>query len=207
MNPDFNSSALSNKNILLKSQKVTMKLDFILAVCFVFFQRVKLRKRYYFILNFFYTFITESLHGSCDILQPSPTTGLVEYLDDCPKLLTIFNKSPMFDEDIKLLTSRQRGKINNKYVVCCEVENLLPTAPACGIEFADRIIGGRNTTIYEYPWTALMQYTYRKFHHFVFHGLIVISFFLQLMVAKDFTVEECLFQVNMFSQQGNNIFK
>ena len=88
------------------------------------------------------------------------------YLDDCPKLLKVYAKSNIFDEDIKLLTSRQLGKINNKHVFCCEVENLLPTAPVCGEDIADRIIGGTVTKINEYPWTALMQYTYRKFHHF-----------------------------------------
>ena len=72
----------------------------------------------------------------------------------------------MFERDKAILTSRQLGKINDKYAVCCDVGNLLPTAPACGTDYSDRIIGGNNTEIEQYPWTALMQYTYRKFHHF-----------------------------------------
>ncbi|CAO1379498.1 unnamed protein product [Diamesa hyperborea] len=79
------------------------------------------------------------------------------------------------------------NKINNKHSVCCEtapttrrtispiastntrtffpiapttrVTSYLPAAPACGVYLGERIVGGNNTLIDEFPWAALIQYT------------------------------------------------
>lgn len=39
----------------------------------------------------------------------------------------------------------------------------LPRAPDCGIESTDKIYGGENTKIDEYPWLVQIQYTKREF--------------------------------------------
>lgn len=47
------------------------------------------------------------------------------------------------------------GKIGKK-------SKLLPKAPVCGSELASRIFGGTETTIYEFNWLVLLQYSKRK---------------------------------------------
>ncbi|CAO1416410.1 unnamed protein product [Diamesa tonsa] len=127
-----------------------------------------------------------SLHESCDIKNPTSSNGNVVYLDDCPKVFQVFKKQVKNNDDVNFINSRYKGKINNKHSVCCEIEttpttptpttptpttpipttatplvsSYLPTAPVCGSYIEDRIVGGNNTKIDEFPWTALMQYTY-----------------------------------------------
>lgn len=38
----------------------------------------------------------------------------------------------------------------------------LPQPGVCGFSLGDRVIGGNTTSITEYPWMALIQYTKRK---------------------------------------------
>ncbi|XP_030564693.1 serine protease easter-like [Drosophila novamexicana] len=38
----------------------------------------------------------------------------------------------------------------------------LPRYPHCGASFAYRVIGGKNTELFEFPWTALLEYTVRE---------------------------------------------
>ena len=77
------------------------------------------------------------------------------------------------------LNSIVRGQIDNKYIVCCEDElqptttttigstvptspfSYLPVAPNCGMFSSERIFGAENAIMNEFPWTALLQYTYR----------------------------------------------
>lgn len=44
--------------------------------------------------------------------------------------------------------------------------SLLPSDQVCGIQNNDRIVGGTQADIDEYPWMALVQYNKRKLHHF-----------------------------------------
>ena len=86
---------------------------------------------------------------------------------NCPALSVLFNKNSMNADDLSLLKSREAGTFQDKQLFCCEVKPLnLPTAPACGIQIKDRIVGGENASITDFPWAALMEFTYRKFYYF-----------------------------------------
>jgi len=43
-----------------------------------------------------------------------------------------------------------------------EPGNVLPSIGKCGIMFANRIIGGTKTQLFEFPWMALLKYKKRK---------------------------------------------
>ena len=46
-----------------------------------------------------------------------------------------------------------------------EIKANVPAEPKCGNHgFSKNLIGGNLTSFDDYPWTALIQYTYRKFH-------------------------------------------
>lgn len=48
----------------------------------------------------------------------------------------------------------------------------LPPPGDCGFFVNDRIVGGNETRITEFPWMALIQYTKRKYHtHSATHEL------------------------------------
>jgi len=40
--------------------------------------------------------------------------------------------------------------------------DVLPGNDVCGFLFADRIFGGTNTTLWEFPWMVLLQYKKRE---------------------------------------------
>lgn len=130
-------------------------------------------------------FIADALHESCDIQIPSPAKGKIVYSDDCAKVKQIMDKSTLSSDDAECINSRLRGESNNKYLVCCEIDpagttsttttrttyvdpvsKVFPTAAGCGSFYGDRIIGGNNTQVDEFPWAALIQYTYRKYYLF-----------------------------------------
>ena len=124
--------------------------------------------------------------------NPSGAKGKVVSVKDCPKVMQLCQKTVKNSDDMTFLKSRDCGKVNDVYLVCCEVEptttsapttttapttktapttttsqgSILPSAPVCGSYFGDRIVGGENTKIDEFPWSALMQYTYRNYHYF-----------------------------------------
>lgn len=116
-------------------------------------------------------FIADALHESCDIKIPSPAKGEIVYSDDCPKVKQIMDKNTLSIDEEECINSRLLGESNNKYMVCCEIDpagttKVFPTAPVCGSVYGDRIIGGNNTRVDEFPWAALMEYTYRKYYQF-----------------------------------------
>lgn len=102
--------------------------------------------------------------------------------EDCPELSQFLTKSPRTKDDIEFLNARQCSYTEGEYIVCCvepkrnlekdvtETTKLpikyLPSAPLCGIDLHDALDGGNDAQICESPWTALLQYTYRKFHIF-----------------------------------------
>ncbi|CAO1355956.1 unnamed protein product [Diamesa tonsa] len=122
--------------------------------------------------------ISLRLHESCVIVDQSSAQGIstssngtVVYLNDCPKVFQVNKQVVKTNDDVNLINSRYKGEINNKPSVCCEIEQTpttptpsvttyLPAAPVCGSYFEERLIGGNHTKIGEFPWAALMQYTY-----------------------------------------------
>lgn len=44
-------------------------------------------------------------------------------------------------------------------------QSLLPKPPACGVDVEDRIFGGTQTSIFEFPWFALLKYFKRELNY------------------------------------------
>lgn len=65
------------------------------------------------------------------------------------------------EKDRKFLQQSQCK--TQQITICCPIESptstLLPTAPHCGINLKDKIFGGSQTELNEFPWTALLGYT------------------------------------------------
>ncbi|EDW38974.1 GL13652 [Drosophila persimilis] len=120
--------------------------------------------------------------GSC-IPQESAERGFCVHIESCPFLFTILNTDKTTPAQRTLLSRSQCGLDNrreglvNRILVCCPVSkragqltnvhtaaeehlpgNVLPGNETCGIHFADRIVGGHNTTLSEFPWMVLLQY-------------------------------------------------
>lgn len=52
--------------------------------------------------------------------------------------------------------------ISNSFVWFPDTVNLLPSRTECGIQADDKIIGGMETGIREYPWMVLLGYQERN---------------------------------------------
>uniref|UniRef100_A0A182PPY6 CLIP domain-containing serine protease n=1 Tax=Anopheles epiroticus TaxID=199890 RepID=A0A182PPY6_9DIPT len=103
---------------------------------------------------------------------PEGTTGQCILLRNCNSLLTLIRKKPLPDTDRAYLQRTQCGwsTTENHPLVCCSDSlvapvrvgaGLLPTPGQCGIQTSDRIFGGVNTRIDEFPWIALLKYAKR----------------------------------------------
>uniref|UniRef100_A0A182TN45 Peptidase S1 domain-containing protein n=1 Tax=Anopheles melas TaxID=34690 RepID=A0A182TN45_9DIPT len=90
-------------------------------------------------------------------------------LRNCNSLLTLIRKKPLLDADRTYLQRSQCGwsTVDNHPLVCCADSlvapvrvgvGLLPSPGQCGIQTSDRIFGGVNTRIDEFPWIALLKY-------------------------------------------------
>lgn len=53
-----------------------------------------------------------------------------------------------------------------------EPGNVLPSIGNCGIMFANRIIGGIKTELFEFPWMALLQYKKGELSHYLLDNQI-----------------------------------
>uniref|UniRef100_A0A182WQM1 CLIP domain-containing serine protease n=1 Tax=Anopheles minimus TaxID=112268 RepID=A0A182WQM1_9DIPT len=101
---------------------------------------------------------------------PDNTAGQCILLRNCNSLLTLIKKKPLLDADRTYLQRSQCGwsQADNHPLVCCSDSGLvapvrvgaglLPTPGQCGIQTSDRIFGGVNTRIDEFPWIALLKY-------------------------------------------------
>lgn len=118
--------------------------------------------------------------------DPWLSLGDCVYFKTCPSLFEIFNKRPASTQDRLFLSLSQCGFRDGQPLVCCrEAASVAPPPPAvttqapvqqtqsprntllprpgeCGIDAQDRIYGGNETKIDEYPWMALLQYSKRK---------------------------------------------
>uniref|UniRef100_A0A182YGK7 Uncharacterized protein n=1 Tax=Anopheles stephensi TaxID=30069 RepID=A0A182YGK7_ANOST len=101
---------------------------------------------------------------------PDNRPGQCILLRNCNSLLTLIKKKPLLDEDRTYLQRTQCGwsTAERHPLVCCADSDLvapvrvgaglLPTPGQCGIQTSDRIFGGVNTRIDEFPWIALLKY-------------------------------------------------
>lgn len=105
--------------------------------------------------------------GSCS--APDGKAGRCILLRSCNSLFTLIKKKPLEQEDRAFLSRSQCGwsRADNHPLVCCSDPldtpirvgaSLLPAVGVCGIQTSDRIVGGVNTKIDEFPWLALLKY-------------------------------------------------
>uniref|UniRef100_A0A182N5R5 CLIP domain-containing serine protease n=1 Tax=Anopheles dirus TaxID=7168 RepID=A0A182N5R5_9DIPT len=110
----------------------------------------------------------------CSLPDNSP--GECILLRNCNSLLTLIKKKPLLEADRTYLQRTQCGwsTADNHPMVCCPDalaapvrlgSGLLPTPGQCGIQTSDRIFGGVNTRIDEFPWIALLKYAKRRLTH------------------------------------------
>ncbi|XP_053669190.1 CLIP domain-containing serine protease B4-like [Anopheles marshallii] len=95
--------------------------------------------------------------------NPIGESGKCIYFQDCQPLVNLYNDPFQTPEDTEFLTQSRCGVHRRKILVCCAVSNLgqrssLPEPPNCGIQMSDRVFGGHDTKINEFPWTALIQF-------------------------------------------------
>ncbi|EDW98165.1 spaetzle-processing enzyme [Drosophila yakuba] len=122
--------------------------------------------------------------GSCTP-QQSDESGQCVHITSCPYLANLLMVEPKTPAQRVLLTKSQCGLDNrveglvNRILVCCpqskrgngaDLEatpppadalqrgDVLPGNDVCGFLFGDRIFGGTNTSIWEFPWMVLLQY-------------------------------------------------
>ncbi|EDV94550.1 melanization protease 1 isoform X2 [Drosophila grimshawi] len=124
------------------------------------------------------------IFGSCT--TPGEQIGICIPLRECDYLFELLQRSPTASERT-LLQRSQCGNRDGQVQICCAIyrsennrqaqppsvideqsqpeqtlssrnSNLLPQAPNCGDNFADRILGGVNAGKQEFPWLALVEY-------------------------------------------------
>ncbi|KAH8385649.1 hypothetical protein KR200_005317, partial [Drosophila serrata] len=122
--------------------------------------------------------------GTCTP-QQSEERGQCVHIASCPYLADILKASPQTAAQRELLSKSQCGLDNrrqqtdlmNRILVCCpqskrgvsgaqeasdadgqQPGNVLPGTDTCGFLFGDRIVGGTNTTLWEFPWMVLLRY-------------------------------------------------
>ncbi|CAO1358462.1 unnamed protein product [Diamesa serratosioi] len=93
---------------------------------------------------------------------PDNANGECINLKSCPPLLEVYRRyaATKSEKDRRLLQQSQCK--TQQITVCCPIEssksNVLPMAPNCGTSIKDKIFGGTQTELNEFPWTALLGY-------------------------------------------------
>ena len=113
-------------------------------------------------------------------------SGTCTPFESCLSLQRIFLNKPISPESYSLLVNSQCGFVDDKVYVCCPTEEvtetsvetskvpasttaaaptneshypkLFPKPPVCGVDAPNRVLGGSETDIDDYPWTALIEY-------------------------------------------------
>jgi len=120
-------------------------------------------------------------YGRC--ITPNRERALCIILQECKYLFNILLSQPISDVDRLYLSRSQCGYQNGQVLICCSdrhrtAEPITPTKPQptslpiqshsnslipepgqCGSVLSNRIYGGNETKIDEYPWMALIEYT------------------------------------------------
>lgn len=77
--------------------------------------------------------------------------------------MNIYTKPIVTFRESSFLTSSRCGMAGRVPLVCCVSPDsvqatIAVTAASCGIDYSDRIVGGNETDLDEFPWTALIRY-------------------------------------------------
>lgn len=84
-------------------------------------------------------------------------------MNSCDSLYKLVSKD-VITEDVRiaLIKSSQCAQAKNQVIICCPIRtglrSLLPDVGLCGVNALDKIVGGVNTSITEFPWMALLEY-------------------------------------------------
>uniref|UniRef100_A0A182VQQ0 Uncharacterized protein n=1 Tax=Anopheles minimus TaxID=112268 RepID=A0A182VQQ0_9DIPT len=122
---------------------------------------------------------------------PDQKGGVCVTVAQCPLIVRLLNQPLLTSNIVRFLEASRCGILDKKVLVCCETpQNTVPSTivppvqtqppasepvanrlsydeqlqllPAeCGIQYTDRIIGGEQARIDEYPWTVLIQHRRR----------------------------------------------
>ncbi|TDG40257.1 hypothetical protein AWZ03_013327 [Drosophila navojoa] len=132
-----------------------------------------------------YSYAQETF-GYCT--TPTDQSGTCINLRECTYLFELIQRRTLSSSERSLLQNSQCGYRNGQVLICCANSRnlsqppiwgqpqpqsqpqpqpsipigrsgLLPQAPNCGDNFADRVVGGINTAINEFTWLALIEYT------------------------------------------------
>lgn len=116
--------------------------------------------------------------------DPNNRNGLCQPIRSCDSILRLL--TPPLSLQVRDFLRRSQCKFENGQPwVCCPdsvaapISNQgntgsttagsggskLPSAPDCGIQAADRIVGGEPTSIDEFPWLVQIQYSKREFRN------------------------------------------
>ncbi|XP_055609293.1 CLIP domain-containing serine protease B4-like [Uranotaenia lowii] len=114
------------------------------------------------IVTYFQPGLSLALHAKCT--TPTQADGSCVYLDECPQTVAILKKRLMSREERNFLQASRCGQTKEgRNLVCCanpviEQSNELPATNECGLDLGDRIVGGQQTDLDEFPWLALLKY-------------------------------------------------
>lgn len=93
-------------------------------------------------------------------IDPTGEPGQCIPLQRCPRLMQLVRQSSISDESRRLLRESRCSAPNtgnSSVSVCCPIEKL-PKPPFCGFGETDKIPGGQNAFLSEFPWTAIVEY-------------------------------------------------
>ncbi|XP_055609289.1 CLIP domain-containing serine protease B4-like [Uranotaenia lowii] len=100
-------------------------------------------------------------------VDPNGQSGSCVFLRECPAFVAIFSQGVVSPDQTEFVQSSRCGSSGGKPLLCCAGINVanrvsgssaLPKPPNCGIDLADRIVGGQPTALDEYPWATLINY-------------------------------------------------
>ncbi|CRK86963.1 CLUMA_CG003753, isoform A [Clunio marinus] len=122
--------------------------------------------------------VNSQYYESC--VNPTGVTGFCQPIRSCDSLLNILMqyRGRQIPYDVRIFLRRSQCKYYFEPWVCCpsvteqttaapvttvrstvpSTASRLPEAPECGVDADNRIYGGEETTIDEYPWLAQLQY-------------------------------------------------
>ncbi|XP_031627921.1 serine protease easter-like [Contarinia nasturtii] len=161
---------------------------------------------YFLILFLYYISLSsaQSLGQSCQ--TPDQKQGTCIDLHQCPSLFAIYTRRPLSTDDRSFLLRSQCGSRGHSPLLCCALaiqpttpspprpenhqqspnvrlaDELLPPPGVCGLQYEERIIGGEETALKEFPWTVLLKYSTPKGEAFNCGGSLI---------HKDFVITAC----------------
>ncbi|XP_074037294.1 CLIP domain-containing serine protease HP8 [Leptinotarsa decemlineata] len=134
-------------------------------------------------------------YDSC--FTPRNENGDCKVISSCPSLFALLEKRPIKSQDADYLRRSQCGFEGTLPKVCCpsggqksstskpvtdhnmelkpSKSSLLPSTEMCGISTQDKIYGGTEAGLQEFPWMALVEYERDDRRHGFYCGGVLIN--------------------------------